>query len=205
MSSSRLEAFSDGVIAILITIMVLELAQPKGTSWTSLRHVMPRFLIYLLSFVFLGIYWNNHHHMLALTERINGKVLWANLHLLFWLSLVPFMTQWMGEGGSEENAARHFNEVPIAAYGIVLLLAAVAYYILKTAIVTEQGPNSTIAQALGNDLKGKISPVIYATAIPLAFVNRWISIALYVLVAAIWLIPDPRIESTIATKARTPS
>jgi TMEM175 potassium channel family protein len=205
MSSSRLEAFSDGVIAILITIMVLELAQPRGTSWTSLRHVMPRFLIYLLSFVFLGIYWNNHHHMLVLTDRINGRILWANLHLLFWLSLVPYMTQWMGEGGNAENAARHFNEVPTAAYGIVLLLAAVAYYILKTAIVTEQGPNSTIAQALGNDFKGKISPVIYAAAIPLAFVNRWIAIALYVLVATIWLIPDPRIESTIATKARTPS
>jgi uncharacterized membrane protein len=196
MSSSRLEAFSDGVIAILITIMVLELAQPEGTTWHDLGQVMPRFLIYLLSFVFLGIYWNNHHHMLALTERINGRVLWANLHLLFWLSLVPYMTEWMGK--------HKFAEVPTATYGIVLLLAAIAYYILKTAIVNEQGPDSKLAHALGSDFKGMISPVIYAAAIPLAFVDRWISLGLYVLVAGIWLIPDPRIEASIASGAPSP-
>ena len=199
MSSSRLEAFSDGVIAILITIMVLELAQPAGTSWRALRDVLPRFLIYLLSFVFLGIYWNNHHHMLALTDRINGKVLWANLHLLFWLSLVPFMTQWMGEGGTAAHP-KHFAKVPAAAYGIVLLLAAIAYYILKTAIVNEQGPNSTLAEALGNDVKGKISPVIYAVGIVFAFIDRWVSLGLYVFVALIWLVPDRRIESKIAPR-----
>lgn len=200
MSSSRLEAFSDGVIAILITIMVLELAQPTGTSLTSLRHVMPRLLIYLLSFVFLGIYWNNHHHMLALTKRINGKVLWANLHLLFWLSLVPYMTQWLGEGRDATGQA--YQKVPAAAYGVVLLLAAIAYFILQTAIVHEQGPNSKLAQVLGDDLKGKISPVIYAAAIPLAFVNRWIAIGLYVAVAGLWLIPDPRIEGAITPKTK---
>jgi len=199
MSSSRLEAFSDGVIAILITIMVLELAQPAGTSWRDLRDVLPRFLIYLLSFVFLGIYWNNHHHMLALTDRINGKVLWANLHLLFWLSLVPFMTQWLGEGGTP-GRTKHFAEIPAAAYGIVLLLAAIAYYILKTAIVDEQGPNSTLAEALGNDVKGKISPVIYAVGIVFAFIDRWVSLGLYVFVALIWLVPDRRIESQIASR-----
>ena len=199
MSSSRLEAFSDGVIAILITIMVLELAQPAGTSWRDLRDVLPRFLIYLLSFVFLGIYWNNHHHMLALTDRINGKVLWANLHLLFWLSLVPFMTQWLGEGKTPAGP-KHFAEVPAAAYGIVLLLAAIAYYILKTAIVNEQGPNSTLAEALGNDVKGKISPVIYAVGIVFAFIDRWVSLGLYVFVALIWLVPDRRIESQLASR-----
>ena len=198
MSSSRLEAFSDGVIAILITIMVLELAQPSGTSWTSLRHVMPRFFIYLLSFVFLGIYWNNHHHMLALTKRINGKVLWANLHLLFWLSLVPYTTQWLGEGKGKGGHA--YQQVPAAVYGIVLLLAALAYFILRTSILNEQGEGSQLAQALGNDVKGKISPVIYAAAIPLAFLNRWIAIALYVSVAAIWLVPDPRIEQSLAAE-----
>jgi len=201
MSSSRLEAFSDGVIAILITIMVLELSRPAGTSWHDLRDVLPRLLIYLLSFVFLGIYWNNHHHMLALTDRINGKVLWANLHLLFWLSLVPFMTQWVGEGGTQEKHVRHFAKVPTAAYGIVLLAAAIAYFILKTAIVNEQGPDSVIAKALGDDFKGRISPILYAVAIPLAFVNRWVSLAIYVSVAAIWLVPDPRLESQIASRA----
>ena len=190
MSSSRLEAFSDGVIAILITIMVLELAQPKGAGWHELRLVMPRFFVYVLSFAFLGIYWNNHHHMLVLTERINGKILWANLHLLFWLSLIPYTAQWMGE--------HKFKEVPTATYGIVLLLAAMAYFILKTAIVNEQGPDSRIAKALTNDFKGMISPIIYAVAIPLAFVNAWIAFGLYVFVAVIWLVPDPRIENVIS-------
>jgi uncharacterized membrane protein len=200
MSSSRLEAFSDGVIAILITIMVLELSRPTGTTWHDLRDVLPRLLIYLLSFVFLGIYWNNHHHMLALTDRINGKVLWANLHLLFWLSLVPFMTQWLGEGGTRPRP-HHFAKVPTATYGIVLLAAAIAYFILKTAIVNEMGPDSMIAKALGDDFKGRISPILYAVAIPIAFVNRWISLAIYVAVAAIWLVPDRRLESQIAGRA----
>ena len=201
MSSSRLEAFSDGVIAILITIMVLELSQPKGTSWHDLQDQFPRLLIYLLSFVFLGIYWNNHHHMLALTDRINGKVLWANLHLLFWLSLVPFMTLWVGEGGTNPKPPHeHFATVPMAAYGIVLLLAAIAYFILKTAIVNEMGSNSEIAQALGDDFKGKISPILYAAGIILAFVNHWVSLGIYIFVALIWVVPDKRLESRIVSR-----
>ena len=200
MSKRRLEAFSDGVIAILITIMVLELHIPAGTSWHALGHELPAVLAYVLSFVYLGIYWNNHHHMLALTDRINGKVLWANLHLLFWLSLVPFMTQWLGEGKTPAGP-KHFAEVPAAAYGVVLLLAAIAYYILKTAIVNEQGPNSTLAEALGNDVKGKISPVLYLVAIPSAFLSPWISGALYVIVALMWIVPDPRIERRLAGSA----
>ena len=200
MSSSRLEAFSDGVIAILITIMVLELSQPKGTSWHDLRHVLPRILIYLLSFAFMGIYWNNHHHMLALTDRINGKVLWANLHLLFWLSLVPFMTLWVGEGGSGESP-KAFAVVPMATYGVVLLLSAIAYFILKTAIVNEMGSDSVIAQALGNDTKGKASPILYLAGIVLAFINRWASLGVYVFVALIWLVPDKRLESRIVSRA----
>ena len=199
MSSSRLEAFSDGVIAILITIMVLELSQPKGSSWHDLRVVFPKLLIYLLSFAFLGIYWNNHHHMLALTDRINGKVLWANLHLLFWLSLVPFMTLWVGEGGTKPRP-EHFAVVPIAAYGIVLLAAAIAYFILKTAIVGEMGSESVIAQALGDDFKGKISPILYAAGIIFAFINRWVALGLYVFVALIWLVPDKRLESKIVSR-----
>jgi len=191
MTRARLEAFSDAVIAILMTIMVLNLKIPQGTTRLALRQakVLPVFLTYVLSFVNLGIYWNNHHHMLSATERINGKILWANLHLLFWLSLFPFMTGWMGEN--------HFSSVPTALYGVVLLLAAIAYYILKTAIVSAQGPDSRLATALGNDFKGKISPVLYLVAIPLAFVSRWISLGIYVFVALIWLVPDPRIESTI--------
>jgi uncharacterized membrane protein len=199
MSSSRLEAFSDGVIAILITIMVLELSQPQGTSWHALRHVLPRILIYLLSFAFMGIYWNNHHHMLALTDRINGKVLWANLHLLFWLSLVPFMTLWVGEGGTGDHP-KAFAVVPMATYGVVLLLAAIAYFILKTAIVNEMGSDSVIAQALGNDTKGKASPILYLAGIVLAFINRWASLSIYVFVALIWLVPDKRLESKIVSR-----
>jgi TMEM175 potassium channel family protein len=192
-TSSRLEAFSDAVIAILMTIMVLELRPPKEANWDALTDLFPVFLTYILSFVFLGIYWNNHHHMLAVTDRVNGKVLWANLHLLFWLSLFPFMTGWLG------NTPGAPARLPTALYGAVLLLAAIAYYILKTAIVSAQGPDSRIAQALGNDFKGKISPLLYAAAIPLAYVSSWISIGIYVLVALMWLIPDPRIESIIGS------
>ena len=187
MQRSRLEAFSDAVIAIIITIMVLELAIPHGAEWEALRPLVPKFLTYALSFVFLGIYWNNHHHMLHVVERVNGRILWANLHLLFWLSLTPFVTAWMGEND--------FAPVPVAAYGIVLLLAAIAYYILQTQILNAHGPDFRLREALGRDVKGKASPVLYVSAIPLAFVNRWVSIGLYVLVALMWLIPDRRIES----------
>jgi uncharacterized membrane protein len=188
-SKGRLEAFSDGVIAILITIMVLELRVPQGTDWEALRPLLPVFLTYVLSFVFLGIYWNNHHHMLHVTERINGKVLWANLHLLFWLSLVPFVTGWMGEN--------HFAALPTAVYGVVLIMAAVAYTILLNTILAAQGPASKLAAAVGKDTKGKLSLLLYAAAIPLAFVNQWISDGLYVTVALIWLVPDRRIESRV--------
>ncbi len=188
MSKGRLEAFSDGVIAILITIMVLELKVPRGTDWEALRPIMPVLLTYVLSFVFLGIYWNNHHHMLQATDRINGKILWANLHLLFWLSLVPFVTRWMGE---------NLAPLPTAVYGCVLLLAGVAYLILQTAIVAQQGTNSKLAEAVGRDLKGKLSAGLYVLAILLAFANKWIAIGLYVLVALTWLIPDPRIERKV--------
>ena len=189
MRTGRLEAFSDAVVAILITIMVLELQPPHGTDLDSLRPVVPVFLTYVLSFVYLAIYWNNHHHMLQVTERINGRILWANMHLLFWLSLVPFFTGWMGEND--------FASLPTASYGLVLLMAAIAYFILQTSIVAGQGPNSTLGAALGRDVKGKISPVLYTAAIPLAFVSRWISIAIYVAVALMWLIPDRRIESRV--------
>jgi uncharacterized membrane protein len=194
----RVQAFSDGVIAILITIMVLELkiphppatrATPDPSHASALRPLVPIFLTYLLSFVNIGIYWNNHHHMLMTTRRVNGAVLWANLHLLFWLSLFPFFTGWMGEN--------HFAKLPTAAYGVVLLMAAIAYFILKTTIIAAQGEGSALAEATGQDLKGKISPVLYAFAIPLAFVNRWIAVALYVAVALVWLVPDRRIESRI--------
>jgi uncharacterized membrane protein len=185
----RVQAFSDGVIAILITIMVLELRIPHGSDASDLRPLLPVFLSYVLSFVNIGIYWNNHHHMLSATRRVNGAVLWANLHLLFWLSLFPFFTGWMGEN--------HFDELPVAAYGGVLFMAGIAYYILKTTIIAAEGDESALAAALGGDFKGKISPVIYAIAIPLAFVNRWLSLALYVVVALMWFIPDRRIESRI--------
>jgi len=184
----RLQSFSDGVIAILITIMVLELKIPTGTDWSALRKLVPIFLTYVLSFVNLGIYWNNHHHLLQVTERTNGTILWANLHLLFWLSLLPFFTGWMGEN--------HFATLPTAAYGGVLLLAAVAYFLLQTALVSEHGADSTLASALGRDLKGKISPVIYVVAIGLAFADRWVALGLYVVVALMWLVPDRRIEAT---------
>jgi uncharacterized membrane protein len=185
---SRLEAFSDGVIAILITIMVLELRAPHGADWGALRAVLPSLLSYLMSFVFLGIYWNNHHHLLQATERINGATLWANLHLLFWLSLIPFVTTWMDETA---NAS-----VPTAAYGAVLLLCAVAFTILvQTLLAAHPGTNTRLAEAIGSDRKGKLSLLFYVAAIPLAFVRPAIADALYVAVALIWLVPDPRIES----------
>ena len=189
MNTTRLETFSDGVIAILITILVLELRAPHGDDLAALGDVAPIFLVYILSFVNLAIYWNNHHHMMLLTDRINGKILWANVHLLFWLSLVPFTTAWMGE--------TDFAQLPTAVYGINLLLAAISYYILQTTIISEQGASSKLAAAIGRDVKGKISPLLYIGGILLAFVSKWIALVLYVVVALIWLIPDRRIESTI--------
>jgi uncharacterized membrane protein len=185
-----MEAFSDGVIAILITVMVLELRTPHGTTWSALGDSLPVLLTYLLSFVYLGIYWNNHHHLLMATERVSGLVLWANLHLLFWLSLIPFITGWLGEN--------EFAATPAAAYGIVLLAAALAYYALQTAIIRTQGRTSVLGLALGRDFKGKVSPLLYALGIGLAYVNRWLSIAIYVIVALMWLIPDRRVERTLA-------
>ena len=186
MSKGRLEAFTDGVIAILITIMVLDLKVPAGTDARALAPLFPVFLTYVLSFVFLGIYWNNHHHMLQATTRVDGRVLWANLHLLFWLSLVPFVTGWMG--------ANHFAAVPTAVYGAVLLCAGVAYVVLQAAIIASQGRDSKLAAAIGRDVKGKASAALYAAAIPIAFLNQWISDAIYVGVALMWLVPDRRIE-----------
>jgi uncharacterized membrane protein len=193
MTPSRLEAFSDGVLAIIITIMVLELRVPHQTSVAALAPLVPTFLSYVLSFVNLGIYWNNHHHMLHVTRRVDGAILWANLHLLFWLSLVPFTTAWMGEN--------HFAAVPTAVYGGVLLLAAIAYWILQRTIMASQGPASVLATAVGGDLKGKLSPLLYAVAIPLAFIRPWIADAIYVAVALMWLVPDRRIERVIAAGA----
>ena len=190
MSKGRLEAFSDGVIAIIITIMVLELKVPREASWNALLPVGPVFLGYVLSFVFLGIYWSNHHHLLQVVEHVNGRVLWANLHLLFWLSLTPFVTAWMGEN--------NFAPVPAALYGVVLLLAAIAYFILARSLLSIHSPDSVLATALGADFKGKISMVIYLVAIPLAFVRSWLACGLYILVAVMWLVPDRRIEKKIA-------
>jgi uncharacterized membrane protein len=188
-TKGRLEAFTDGVMAVIITIMVLELKPPHGTGWAAIEPLVPTFLTYVLSFVFLGIYWNNHHHLLHATERINGAILWANLHLLFWLSLVPFITGWMGEN--------HFAPLPTAAYGAVLLLSGVAFTILTRLIVAAQGPDSPLKAAIGADRKSRISMTLYVAAIPLAFVHRLIAAAIYVLVALIWLIPDRRIESRL--------
>jgi len=190
MSTGRMEAFSDGVIAILITIMVLELPVPHGTTWAALHGTWPVLLCYVLSFVYLGIYWNNHHHMLQATDRVTGAILWANLHLLFWLSLIPFTTAWMGEN--------HFAAIPTACYGIVLLASAVAYYLLQTVIIRDQGSGSLLARAVGRDLKGKLSPVVYAVGIALSFVSPWISVAIYTAVALAWLVPDRRLERTVA-------
>ena len=190
MSKSRLEAFSDGVIAIIITIMVLEFKVPHEATWQALIPVAPVFLSYALSFVFVGIYWSNHHHLLQAVEHVNGSVLWANLHLLFWLSLTPFVTGWLGEN--------KFATVPAALYGVVLLCAAIAYFILARSLLSIHSPDSILATALGADFKGKISIVIYLLAIPLAFVRSWLACALYVLVAVMWLVPDRRIEKNIA-------
>jgi uncharacterized membrane protein len=192
-SRTRLEAFSDAVIAIVMTIMVLELSIPHDPDWDALEPLVPKFLVYLLSFVFLGIYWNNHHHLIATCKRVHGGVLWANLHLLFWLSLTPFVTGWMGEND--------FEPEPTAAYGVVLLLSAIAYYILQSVILASHAPDSPLRAALGRDLKGKLSPMIYAAAIPLAFLNRWIAVGLYVFVALMWLVPDRRIEALFAAEA----
>ena len=189
MTKNRLEAFSDGVIAIIITIMVLELKPPAGPTVADMRAVTPGLLTYLLSFVLLGIYWNNHHHMLHACSRVNGRILWANLHLLFWLSLVPYATGFMEE--------QHFATLPTASYGVVMLLSAVAYTWLQHEIVTAHGPDSRLAAALGGDFKGKASLLSYVAAIGLAFISPWISIGLYVTVALIWLVPDRRIERTL--------
>ena len=195
MSKARLEAFSDGVIAILITIMVLELRVPHGADLDALRPIASVFLSYVLSFVFLGIYWSNHHHMLQLTTRINGAILWANLHLLFWLSIVSFATAWMGEN--------RFAQLPTAIYGCVLLAAAIAYTILQQTIIAEQGPGSRLKAAVGNDLKGKVSGLLYAIAIPLTFVHESIAASIYVAVALVWLVPDRRIEKHIKATGLT--
>jgi len=189
MSKGRLEAFSDGVIAILITIMVLELRVPHRVDPEALRELVPVFLAYVLSFVYLGIYWTNHHHMLQLTRRVSGRVLWANLHLLFWLSLVPFVTGWMGENG---NAP-----LPTACYGLVLMLAGIAYLILQRSIIAAEGEGSKLAAAIGRDAKGKLSAVLYAAAIPLSFVHVLLADAIYVGVALLWLVPDPRLERSM--------
>ncbi|WGV26706.1 TMEM175 family protein [Halotia branconii] len=189
MVKGRLEAFSDGVIAIVITIMVLEMKVPDEANLAALRPIIPVFLSYVLSFIFLGIYWNNHHHLLQAVRHVNGRILWANLHLLFWLSLIPFVTGWMGEN--------NFSAMPVALYGTVLLFAAIAYFILTRVLIDHHGKDSILATAIGRDFKGKISPVFYAVAIPLSFVNSWLSCVLYILVAIMWLIPDPRIERNI--------
>jgi uncharacterized membrane protein len=186
MGKNRLEAFSDGVIAIIITIMVLELKVPKGETFDVLAPLIPVFLCYVLSFVYVGIYWNNHHHMLHTVHKVTGPILWANLHLLFWLSLFPFATGWMGEN--------HFAAAPSAIYGAVLFMAAIAYWILQQLIIASEGPGSLLKKAIGNDWKGKISPLIYLVAIPAALWAHWIAQALYVMVAFLWLVPDRRIE-----------
>ena len=189
MGKDRLTAFSDGVIAIIITIMVLELRVPHGDDLTALKGVAPSFLTYVMSFVYLAIYWNNHHHLLQTVGRVDGLILWANSHLLFWLSIIPAATAWMGQNLSAP--------LPTAVYGAVLLMPAIAYYILQKTIIRQQGSHSVLAKALGNDFKGKLSPVLYIAGIAVAFVSPWLSIALYALVAVMWLVPDRRIESML--------
>jgi uncharacterized membrane protein len=189
MGKGRLEAFSDGVIAIIITIMVLEMKVPHGDTLSDLAPLWPVLLSYILSFVYLGIYWNNHHHMLHACKKVTGAILWANLHLLFWLSLIPFATGWMGEN--------HFAKGPAAVYGVVLLMAAIAYWLLQTLIICAEGPGALLKKAIGTDWKGKASPILYALAIALAFWSQWAAIAIYVLVALIWLVPDRRIEKVL--------
>jgi uncharacterized membrane protein len=192
MGTNRLEAFSDGVIAIIITIMVLELRAPHEVTLEALKPLVPVLLSYVLSFVYLGIYWNNHHHMLHVTKNVDGGILWANLHLLFWLSLFPFVTAWMGEN--------HFARVPTAVYGGVLLMAAIAYFILAHAIIRKEGQDSVLGRAFGSDWKGKISPLLYLVAIALAFVHQWLAQAVYTIVAIMWLVPDRRIERVVTPR-----
>jgi uncharacterized membrane protein len=192
MGKGRLEAFSDGVLAIIITIMVLELRVPHGDDLAALRPLVPVFLSYVLSFVYIGIYWNNHHHLLHATRSVSGAMLWANLHLLFWLSLVPFATGWMGEN--------HFAPAAMAVYGVPLLMAGVAYWLLQRAILAHEGRDSLLAVAIGSDFKGNLSPLLYIAAIPLAFVSPWIAGGIYVAVALMWLIPDRRIEKVLKTQ-----
>jgi uncharacterized membrane protein len=194
MKTNRLEAFSDGVLAIIITIMVLELKVPHGTDLAALKPILPVLLSYLLSFIYVGIYWNNHHHLFQSTEQVTGGILWANLHLLFWLSLFPFTTAWLGEN--------HLTAVPCAVYGFVLLMAAVAYHILQWLIMKQQGAESLLAHAVGWDWKGRLSPVFYLAAILLAFVSPWLSTTLYFLVALLWLIPDRRIERAVVEREK---
>jgi uncharacterized membrane protein len=190
MGKGRFEAFSDGVFAIIITIMVLELKVPHGAERAALLPLLPVFLCYVVSFVYVGIYWNNHHHMLHIATKVSGGILWANLHLLFWLSLVPFVTGWVGEN--------HFASLPVALYGVVLLMAGLAHFILARALASHHGKDSKLAIALGKDYKGLVSMVAYLIAVPMAFVNSWVSCAAYVLVAIMWFIPDPRIERVLA-------
>jgi uncharacterized membrane protein len=190
MGKNRLEAFSDGVIAIIITIMVLELRVPHGASFSDVLPLLPVFLSYVLSFVYVGIYWNNHHHMLQTSGTVTGAVLWANLHLLFWLSLFPFSSAWMGEN--------HFEPAPTAVYGVVLFMAAIAYWILQQLIIASQGDDSLLKRAVGSDWKGKLSPIAYLVAIPMAFKTPWVSQAIYVVMALVWLVPDPRIEHAMS-------
>ncbi|RYU86494.1 DUF1211 domain-containing protein [Mucilaginibacter terrigena] len=190
MGKGRLEAFSDGVLAIIITIMVLELKVPHDAGWGALEHLAPVFLSYVLSFVYVGIYWNNHHHMMHAAKSVNGAILWANLFLLFWLSLVPFVTAWMGEN--------HFSQVPVVCYGLVLIMSSISYGILMHCLVKHHGENSVLARAIGTDTKGKISTGIYAAAIVVSFIHSWIAFGMYFIVALIWLIPDRRIERKLA-------
>jgi len=189
MNKNRLEAFSDGVIAIIITIMVLELKIPHGDDWQSLRNLVPKFISYIISFMYVAIYWNNHHHLLHATKRVTGAILWSNTHLLFWLSLIPFVTAWAGEN--------HFSKLPVAAYSFVLLMAAIAYFILSKTIVSVQGKDSVLSLAIGKDLKGLVSIVAYALAIPFAFIHKEISLLLILAIAVLWLVPDRRIERKI--------
>ena len=192
MGKTRLEAFSDGVLAVIITIMVLEMKVPHGSDWEALQPLLPVFLSYVLSFVYIGIYWNNHHHMLHTVRHVNGSILWANSHLLFWLSLVPFVTGWMGEN--------HFAALPTALYGVVLLMAAIAYYVLQQCIIAVHGPASMLKRAIGSDFKGKVSPLLYVTAIVLAQWWTWLAQAIFVAVALMWLVPDRRIEGMLESR-----
>lgn len=192
MGKDRLEAFSDGVLAIIITIMVLEMKVPQGTNIKDLLPLLPVFISYILSFIYIGIYWNNHHHLMQIVKKVSGSVLWSNIHLLFWLSLVPFATAWMGEN--------HFSKWPVILYGFILMMAAVAYYILVRYLISLHGKESTLAKAIGKDKKGIISVVLYITGITCSFINSWIGFVIYVLVAAIWFIPDSRIERKLDTE-----